>query len=347
MPKHYTLLYPTKFTLSFRWFLTKLLIVGAMLLMGCGTARVKIYKELNSGSYVRKDSHPYKVAILPFAANEKYVTDKPNIILREVFYTYFSYLGYADMPPTEVDKRLRVAGYKEPEKILQLSLRELKELLNVDAVIKGRVLNANNFTGGFYAETWINARLLMVDIHTGNILWETEHSQRDQSSIASLTLTHIIQQQLKNIETQKAYYKVAEEFSVNVLKEVPDPIGLPGTKIHPPVIFRLKTNLQPNHKLRAHEVLKITLIGAPGLTASYDIGNWKTTIPLKETNLGVYTGSYKVLSEDQISDALIVGRLKDQQGLTSKKIFKGTTFTIENSQNLNQANNEESSTAKF
>ncbi|MFQ5672043.1 MAG: GNA1162 family protein [Nitrospinales bacterium] len=323
-------------------------VVCALILAGCGGAEVKVHKNINSGSYVRKDFNPYEVAVLPFTiVEEENSPEKPNAILREVFYTYFSYLGYADLPAAQVDRKLKDAGYTDPARIAGLSPETLKELLGVDAVVKGHVLAANNFTGGIYAETRIQARLQMIDLHTGETPWETEHSQRDQSSIASLTLAHIVQQQLENVKTQQAYYKVAEEFSINVLKEIPDPAGSRKTVIRPPVISRMQTNLQAGRALKPGNVLKVTLLGFPGLKASYDIGNWKTMLPLEEIRPGVYAGAYNVLPEDRVTDALIIGRLTDQRGLISKKVYKGATLTLEPLQNLTQVQYVDDSSKKF
>jgi len=321
-------------------------VACALILAGCGAAEVTVYKNLGSGAYVRKDFDPYEVAVLPFTIAEQ-EAEKPNVILREAFYTYFSYLGYADLPPAQVDQKLKDAGYADPARIAALSPETLAELLEADAVVKGHVLDANNFTGGIYAETRIRARLQMIDLHTGETLWETEHNQRDQSSLASLTLTHIVQQQLKNVKTQQAYYKVAEEFSINILKKIPDPAGLRKTKIRPPVISRIQTNLQAGRALKPGDILKVTLLGFPGLQASYDIGNWKTMLPLAEVRPGVYTGTYEVLPEDRVTDVLIVGRLAERRGLTSKKVYKGATLTLDPLQNLTQVKDADDASRKF
>ena len=78
-------------------------------LMGCGTAQVKVFKIPENGSY------PLKAAILPFTVDAQIAPEKrPNAILREVFFNYFSYLGYTDMPQGEVDRRLKDSGYGNP-----------------------------------------------------------------------------------------------------------------------------------------------------------------------------------------------------------------------------------------
>ena len=66
----------------------------------------------------------------------------------------------------------------------------------------------------------------------------------------------------------------------------------------------------------------MSLKGHPGLKASFDIGNWKSGITMKEVSPGLYTGSYRIRAEDQIDNALIVGTLKNNEGLSGKKFFK-------------------------
>ena len=62
--------------------------------------------------------------------------------------------------------------------------------------------------------------------------------------------------------------------------------------------------------------------GDPGLAGSFGIGSWKSNIPLKEIVPGLYTGSYTIKSSDDVSSSLIVGTLKNKNGLTGKKFYK-------------------------
>lgn len=307
-------------------------------LMGCGTAHVKVYKNPNGGSLpyaAAIQPLAYKVAVLPFTIEEEDLpAPSPNTILREVFYNYFSYLGYSDMPLEEIDKRLKDAGYQDSASLAALDPEEFKNLLDVEAVIKGHILNANNFTGGFYAETRIHAKLQMIELRSGRTLWETEHQEVDSSSLATFTLVNIIQQQRENVKTPKAYYKVAEEFSIKVLQHVPDPADVWEGEVPFPEINRIEADLEPNRKLTSGDTIQVSLLGKSGLTASYDIGSWKTSLPLVETRPGFYTGTYNVSRNDQITDALIIGRLVDKRGLTSKKSYKGATVTIKNQENI-------------
>ena len=113
----------------------------------------------------------------------------PHELFRACFYNYFSYLGYVDLPLKTVDQKLSQAGLTDSNKILELRPEKLRKILDVDAVIRGRVLSANNFTGGIHAETSIKAKIDMLDLRTGDILWETEHREMTYSGIRCYILS--------------------------------------------------------------------------------------------------------------------------------------------------------------
>ncbi len=200
-------------------FLTPCIAYFCILLAGCGT----IDLEIRQG-YTNSNMQPRSVAILPFTLEEPDPEEvSPHELFRTCFYNYFSYLGYVDLPLKTVDQKLSRAGLTDSNKILELSPEKLRRILGVDAVIRGRVLAANNFSGGIHAETSIHAKIDMLDLRTGDILWETEHKEMIYSGILSPTIVDIIQGQMENVKVHQAYFKTAEIFSVNMMKEIPDP----------------------------------------------------------------------------------------------------------------------------
>ncbi|MFQ5450778.1 MAG: GNA1162 family protein [Nitrospinaceae bacterium] len=298
-------------------------VAGLVFLGGCGSAKVRVNQFLET-----KAVFPKTVAILPFTIDEK-VQEKelPQIIFREVFFNNFSYLGYTDMPLDEVDQRLHHGGVKA-EDASKLRPMELRRILGVEAVIRGHVLDANNFTGGIHAETRINAKLEMIDLKTGEMLWEVEHTEIAYSGIATPTIVDIIQEQIENAKVKQAYYKTAETFSQKVIKQIPDPAPERLHDIQLPVIASIETNLKANRKLKIDDRIYVSMRGQPGLTASFDIGSWRTSIPMKEVSPGVYTGSYLVRKGDEVKSAFIIGTLKNKKGLAGKKYYKSAMATI-------------------
>ena len=294
-----------------------LILAAALFLGACGSAQVEVHQELNIDT-----DFPRTVAVLPFTVNEEIPKDKrPHKILREAFYYQFSYLGFTDMALEKVDLKLADAGIKEDE-INKIDTAQLNKILGVDAVIRGHVQDATNFTGGIHAQTTIDAKLEMIDLRSEEQLWRTEHSERNYAGIATPNLVDLIKDQVENSHIEEAYYNVAEVFSQKVLKKIPDPAELRKSKVRLPVIESIDCNIRPDQKLGTSDRIYVSLKGHPGLKASFDIGNWKSGIAMKEVSPGLYTGSYRVRAEDQIDNALIVGTLKNNEGLSSKKFFK-------------------------
>ncbi len=299
-------------------FLKLSLVLLGLLFAGCGTVDLEIrHGSTNTGL------QPRSVAILPFTLEEPtHEKVAPHDLFRDCFYNYFSFLGYVDLPLETIDQKLLQAGLTDNKKILELSPEKLRKILGVDAVIRGRVLSASNFTGGIHAETSLKAKIDMLDLRTGDVLWETEHKEMTYSGILSPTIIEIIQSQMDNVKVNQAYFKTAEMFSINMMKEIPDPADSWKEEIRLPKIISIETNLKPSLKLKPDDRIYVNLKGDPGLTGYFGIGSWKSDIPLKEIVPGLYTGSYTVKASDDVSSSLIIGTLKNKNGLTGKKFYK-------------------------
>ena len=309
-------------------FIFILLISG--LLGGCGTVDLKVRKTLD-----HPNIHPKTVAILPFTLKGSAPEGVPaHKLFRECFFNYFSYLGYVDIPLETIDSKLQAAGILKFKKVLELSPERLRDILGVDAVVKGQVLNTSNFTGGIHAETSIKAKIVMLDLRTGETLWETEHTESTYSGILSPTIVEIIQDQMENVKVHQALYKTAELFSIGMMRAIPDPTGVWQENIRLPEIISIETNLKPNQKLQTNDQIYVNLKGDPGLKGSFGIGSWKSNIPLKEIVPGMYSGNYIVQEQDEVSSALIIGTLKNSQGLAGKRFYKSGMAHIEKSSDL-------------
>jgi len=299
-------------------------LFASFLLTGCtNTANLK------TNNVLAETDHPLTVAILPFSKEADIPAEEgPDWLLREVFFNYFSYEGYTDIPLDEVDRRLKVGGLTTVEAIKQTPPSELQKILGVDAIINGHILAANNFTGGVYAETRIGATLIMTDLRTGEQLWEVEHTEIESSGILQSSVVAIVQDQVANLEVYDAYYKVAETFTNKVLEQIPDPASARMAGVKLPKIEKIQTNINQNKHFATHDTILVRIIGHPGLTAQFDIGSWKTGIPMKEVTPGRYEGSYEVKPEDYVDKALIIGSLKNKKGFIGKKVYRSASTHI-------------------
>ena len=299
-----------RWTRAFFW-------VGALALNACMTPQLQVYQPTGASAL------PQRVAVLPFTLEPSLeAAEHPERIFRQVFFNYFSYLGYQDLPPREVDARLQRAGLLPPERLIQADAASLRRALGVDAVIFGRVLDANNLTAGIYAETRLEAELRMLDLRSGRTLWKLDHHEIELSGIAQSTVVSMVQDQIDNSETRYAYYRAAELFSVKAMEQIPDPGRIARRPLRPPVIQSIRANVRPGQVLRPGDEILVEIRGPAGLQASFDIGNARTRLPMREIKPGWYRGRYRIGEQDRLDQALIIGRLVDRNGLVSKKIFR-------------------------
>jgi hypothetical protein len=199
---------------------------------------------------------------------------------------------------------------------------QLMKILGVDAVIRGHIINSTNFTAGIYAETSIEAKLEMIDLRTNEVLWDTEHMELASSGIGTLSLVDMIHDQTENSNVDKAYHQVAESFALKILAKIPDPASLRHNEIRLPRIESVEANIKGSNKLQPGDLIYVSMEGEPALAGHFDIGSFKTGIPMKEVSPGLYTGNYRVKNGDKIDNALILTSLSNEEGLTAKKFYK-------------------------
>ena len=293
------------------FFLTACLVLSA-----CTSPDIQLYRPLE------ETAAPETVAVLPFSIDPQFTGDgNPEVIFRKVFFSYFTYLGYRDMPLDEIDRRLKNAGYRSVAAIHKAPPSQLRRVLGVDAVILGRVVDASNITAGVYAETRLKGEIEFWDLKQNLPIWKLDHHEIDLSGIAQSTIVNMVQDQINNSETQLAYYRSAEVFAVKAMQKIPDPGKLDTQPVHPPVITGLSSNISPGQALKEGDTIEVMLQGPAGLRASFDIGSAITHWPMQEIAPGVYQGAYHVKPEDRFDRALIIGRIQDDHGLIGKKIL--------------------------
>ena len=309
-----------------------ILILATLIGTSCGKARVDIYHDAGENW-----DYPKTVAILPFSFGPATEENKATrLILRKVFFNYFSYLGYNDIPLNTVDLKLEPI-IKSGVAIQDITNGELMKALGVDAVIRGHVLNSINFAAGIYAETSIEAKLEMIDLRTDEVLWDTKHSELDSSGIATPSLVDMIEDQAGFYKVREAYHQISESFALKIIEKIPDPASLRHKEVRLPQIISVESNIKGNSKLLPNDLIYVSMKGESDLIGYFDIGNFKTRVPMKEVSPGLYTGSYRVKTTDQIDNALIVASLSNKNGLTAKKFYKKALAT-QNNQMLREKN---------
>lgn len=258
---------------------------------------------------------PHKVAILPFVNQ----TSNPegSSVVRKMFYNFFSSLNYLDLEPFVIDDNLRRSELYHP--ILSgetVSAARLGQLLGVDAIIYGEVLNLGKTYALVYSDNAAGLKAKMVRCDNEQVIWELEHNIRIQEGSVPLSLTGLAATIVKTaISHQKAtHLQAAAELCMQMVATIPNPEAVTEP---PPRIIALVHNAG-GKLLRPGDLMKVAMIGEEKQTASWSIPPLVENLPLKEKEPGVYIGAYRIRPKDRLPHGRVIGYLRSDTGTGSQ-----------------------------
>jgi hypothetical protein len=264
---------------------------------------------------LEEEQLPHRVAIVPFVNQ----TSNPEAgsVVRKMFYNFFGSLNYLDLEPFVIDDNLKRNELYQP--ILSgeaISAVRLGQLLGVDAVIYGEVLNLGKTYALVYTDNAAALKAKMVRCDNEQVIWELEHSIRIQEGSVPLSLTGLAATIVKTaISHQKAtHLQAAAELCMQMVATIPNPEAVTDP---PPRIIALVHNAG-GKLLQPGDLLKIAMIGEDGQTASWSIPPLVKNLPLKEKEPGVYIGAYRVRNKDRLPNGRIIGYLRSDKGTGSQ-----------------------------
>jgi hypothetical protein len=258
---------------------------------------------------------PHKVAIVPFVNR----TSNPEAgsVVRKMFYNFFGSLNYLDLEPFVIDDNLKRNDLYQP--VLSgeaVSAARLGQLLGVDAVIYGEVLNLGKTYALIYADNAAALKAKMVRCDNEKVIWELEHHIRIQEGSVPLSLTGLAATIVKTaISHQKAtHLQAAAELCMQMVATIPNPEAVTEP---PPRIIALVHNAG-GKLLRPGDLLKVAMIGEKNQTASWSIPPLVENLPLKEKEPGVYIGAYRIRPKDRLALGRVIGYLRSDTGAGSQ-----------------------------
>jgi hypothetical protein len=258
---------------------------------------------------------PRKVAILPFVNNTS--TPEAGMLVRRMFYNFFSSLNYRDLEPFDIDENLRlnklyadVAGGKK------VSPQKLGQLLGVDAVIFGDVIRLGKIFALVYSDNQAGLRAKMVSCDTGQTIWELEHTAHLEDGDVPISPIGLATAVFKTAlsHTQASHMKAASELCMAMVATIPNP---PGVSNPPPRIQALVHN-GAGRLLMPGDNLKVALVGERKQIASWSLPPLIENRPLTEKEPGVYIGAYRIQQTDRIPHGRLVGYLNGNTGVGSQ-----------------------------
>ncbi len=258
---------------------------------------------------------PRKVAILPFVNRTS--NPEAGVLVRRMFYNFFSSLNYRDIEPFVIDDNLRLNDlYVDVTGGKNVSPQKLGQLLGVDAVIYGDVISLGKIFALVYSDNQAGLRARMVSSDSGQTIWELEHTihiEEGEVPISPIGLaTAVFKTALSH--TQASHMKAASELCMEMVATIPNP---PGVSKPPPRIQALVHN-GAGRLLMPGDYLKVALVGEKKQKASWSLPPLIKNLPLAEKEPGVYIGAYRIKQSDRIPHGRVVGYLNGKSGVGSQ-----------------------------
>jgi hypothetical protein len=307
------------------------LIALALIPCGCGEKsrkphliRIMEKKEIPARVAVmpallqsQKDEN-ISLEIKPGSDNESFVTE----LVRGVINNQLSGKGYTTLPLNRVDQ------------ILSSSSRDLKtmtpevlcKLLNVNGIIYPDILSATMVKTVAYDQYSVNAELKMVN-HQGKVLgtWAESACKRNiaiptspigaVATIAAAVMDESVKQHMRLVVYDWGW-KISQ-----FIQDSPYQKALPE-------VLSVITNIDRGI-FAGGDQIEVEVNAEQGLTCTFDIGEFKTGIPLTPTTEGRYNGFYRVRSRDATQSQTLIIHLVKPNGLKRAWVETGGTVTID------------------
>jgi hypothetical protein len=293
-------------------FILSLVLIIAALNTSCA---LRMFQPPPEPTVLEEKQLPSRVAILPFV--NKTSTPEAGVLVRRMFYNFFSSLNYRDLEPFVVDDNLRLNDlYTEVTAGKNVSPQKLCQLLGVDAVIYGDVISLGKIFALVYSDNQAGLKARMVSCATGQTIWELEHTihiEEGEIPISPIGLAAAIFKTALS-HTQTSHMKAAAELSMEMVATIPNP---PGVSEPPPRIQALVHN-GAGKLLVPGDYLKVALIGDKKQIAGWSLPPLIENLPLTEKEPGVYIGAYRIKQKDRLPRGRLVGYLNGKSGVGSQ-----------------------------
>jgi len=300
-------------------------ILIAVLLSACApTLKMEQYgdglKNITEGDF------PNQVAILPFG-NE---TGEPGLeaVVRRNFANHFASRNYLDMKLPVADEKLIHFEKSTGKKIDGASQKELAEALGVDGLLYGKVTDYKKIYAGVYSQLGVEAEVWLINARTGKEIFRLRDSVRYHeggvpTSILSAVVT-AISTAMNLREIQKV--RMVNELCYKFMEKIPP--SRTAVISARPVIKEVLTNLAEG-QFGPKKIIRVGLEGDPGLVASFNIGNFRKGIAMKELKPGIYTGEYAVMPGDNTRDMPVTVTLSRLGGYDNEWLAPEGYVTID------------------
>jgi hypothetical protein len=269
---------------------------------------------------------PATIAVLPFQNDTK----DPFIAgqVRRSMANFLSSKAYQDIKLPLVDEKLVQMERSTGKIALDLKPDEICKAIGCDGLLYGRIIDYQKIYAALYSQLGVEVEIWMVNTKTGKELFRVKDAVRYHEGGVPLTPIGLI---MTAISTAMNIREIQQVRMVNELcykfnERIPSPKVMAGRER--PVIREVLTNVKEG-PFGKGKIIRVGLEGDPGLVATFDIGNFKKGILMKETKPGIYMGEYLVLPGDNSVDMPVVASLTRPGGYASEWIDVSGFVTID------------------
>ncbi len=292
---------------------------GLLFFVVLGLSACAGIQEVSKGmtGSVLEDELPRVVAVMPFQ-NETEEIGIANQV-RKTFYNHFSSKPYRDVELTIVDEKVIHLEKSSEKNILELTPVEICKEIGCDGLIYGKVTEYTKMYAGLYSQLGAGAEIWMVNAKTGKEVFRvrdsvTYHGGTIPTSPLGMIISGVsTAMNISDIQQMR----LINELSHKLNERIPSPSGMAIEDR--PAIKEVLTNAKES-PFGKGRTIKVGLEGEKGMVATFDIGNFKKGILMKETQAGIYVGEYLVMPGDNTKDMPLIASLKRPGGYENQWI---------------------------
>lgn len=260
---------------------------------------------------------PSIVAVMPFGndTQEKGAAER----MRKAVYNLFSSVPYVDVELAAVDEGIVRLERSTGASVVNARPQEICRAIGCDGLLFGRVTDYQRSYAGVYSRLRAEAEIWLIDASTGKELARVTQAVEYHGGGVPLTPLGAIMSALSAAANTGALQenRMVAELAEKLVEKIPVRTGAPA--VRRPPIKELITNVAEGPFGRG-KIVRIGLEGEPGAVGSFDIGNFRKGLPMRETQPGVYLGEYAVLPGDNTEAMPIVAYLRRPSGSESQWI---------------------------
>ncbi|MCX7966741.1 MAG: DUF799 family lipoprotein [Syntrophorhabdaceae bacterium] len=300
-------------------------LISLMLLSCASIPEVPGLKKETTELKIADEELPKTVAIIPFENK----TEEVGIAnqLRKAFYNHFSSKPYTDIEIGVVDEKIVHLERTTGKNILEIPPKNICEALGCDGLVYGRVTDYKKIYAVAYSQLGVEAEIWMINTRTGKEVFRLKDSVRYHeggvpiSPLSAVMTAVSTAMNIRDIQQVRLVNELCHKFN----EKIPSPAGITEYR---PQIKEVLTNAKES-PFGKGKVIQVGAEGDKGMVATFDIGNFKKAIPMKEKQPGIYLGEYVVMPGDNVKEAPIIVSLKKPAGYDTQWIDVSGFVTID------------------